>query len=325
MSRAPDIGADALPLRATPAGRWHRWWFAPEPPDNLGLCRLLFFGLLLAYYLPVSHVGWGSVPASFRNPIWLFERLHLPILSDAALAVCVVVWKVALALSCVGLLTRAGTAVAFGLGFYLIGVPYNFGKTDHMTAIVVWTMGILALSRCGDAWSVDAWIRRRRGLIPPPPGGEYRWPVRAVWVTMATIFFAAGMAKVIQGGPAWVFSDHMAISLVQRYYDVNAPPPLDWGLRVAQHPLLSRGMAAGSVLLELAAPLALFSRRARRFVPWMLLAMQVGIGLLMDVWFTRFMFAYLFWVPWGSIFAARGNAATGTQRAQRRAESATAL
>jgi hypothetical protein len=57
----------------------------------------------------------------------------------------------------------------------------------------------------------------------------------------------------------------------------------------------------------------------------MLLAMQVGIGLLMDVWFTRFMFAYLFWVPWGSIFAARGNAATGTQRAQRLAESATAL
>ena len=302
MSRAVDFSTDALPLRPALAERWRRWWFAPEWPDNLGLCRLLFFGLLLAFYLPVSHVGWGSVPASFRNPIWLFERLHLPILSDSALGVCVVAWKVALALSCVGLLTRVGTAVAFALGFYLIGVPYNFGKTDHMTAIVVWTMLILALSRCGDAWSLDALIRRRRGaLAAAPPSGEYRWPVRAVWVVMATIFFAAGMAKVIQGGPAWVFSDHMAISLVQRYYDVNAPPPLDWGLRVARHPWLARGMAAGSVALELAAPLALFSRRLRRVVPWMLLAMQVGIGLLMDVWFTRFMIVYLFWVPWDRV------------------------
>lgn len=292
------------PLVATArrlAQRWRRWWFDPESPDNLGLCRLLFFGLMLAYYLPVSHVGWGSVPHSFRNPIWLFERLHLPILPDAALAVLVVAWKSALALSCLGLLTRASTAAAFIIGFYLIGVPYNFGKTDHMTAILVWTMGILALSWCGDAWSVDAWLRRRRRQAPPGQSGEYRWPVRAVWVTMATVFFAAGMAKVIQGGPAWVFSDHMAISLVQRYYDVTDPPTLDWGLRVARHPWLVRSMAAGSILLELAAPLALVSRRVRRVLPWMLLAMQFGIGLLMNVWFTRFMFVYLFWFPWGRL------------------------
>ena len=303
--------AEPTDLRPTLADRWRRWWFEPERPDNLGLCRLLFFGLLAAYYLPVSHAGWGSVPSSFRNPIWLFERLHLPIPREAMLHVLVLVWKASLLLSCVGLLTRVSTAVAFALGFYLIGVPYNFGKTDHMTALVVWTMLVLALSWCGHAWSVDAWLWRRRTGAPRPPSGEYRWPVRAAWVTMATIFFAAGMAKVIQGGPAWVFSEHMEISLVQRYYDVTAPPPLDWGLRVARTPWLARSMAAGSVLLELAAPLALFSRRLRRVLPWMLLAMQVGIGLLMDVWFTRFMFVYLFWVPWDKL--ARPRTIAGNQ------------
>ena len=290
---------DATETRPALSVRWRRWWFEPELPDNLGLCRLLFFGLLLAYYLPVSHVGWGSVPASFRNPIWLFERLHLPILPDSALAVIVGTWKAALLLSCVGFLTRVSTALAFVLGFYLIGVPYNFGKTDHMTALLVWTMGILALSRCGDGWSVDAWLRRRKtGTPSPPPSGEYRWPVRAVWVTMATLFFAAGMAKVIQGGAAWVFSEHMEISLVQRHYDLTAPPPNRLGLRVAQLPWMAKAMAGSSLLLELTAPLALFSRRLRRVLPWVLLGMQFGIGLLMDVWFTRFMFVYLFWAPW---------------------------
>ena len=297
--------ADASAERTGLAARWHRWWFAAESPDNLGLCRVLFFGLMLAYYLPVTHAGWGSVPASFRNPIWLFERLHLPILPEAALGVLFNAWKLALLLSCVGLVTRVSTAFAFVAGFYLIGVPYNFGKTDHMTALLVWTMGILALSWSGHAWSIDAWLRRRKAGTTPPASGEYRWPVRAVWVTMATIFFAAGMAKVIQGGAAWVFSEHMEISLVQRYYDTAGPPPLDWGLRVARQPWLAKTMAAGSVLLELAAPLALFSRRLRRVLPWMLLAMQVGIGLLMDVWFTRFMFVYLFWMPWDKLVGRR--------------------
>ena len=286
--------------------RWRQWWFAPEPPDNLGVCRLLFFGLLFAYYLPVEQAGWGSVPASFRNPIWLFERLHLPILNEQRLTFLSVLWKVSLLMSCVGLFTRVSIAVAFLLGFYLIGIPYNFGKTDHMTAIVVWTMLILALSRCGDAWSIDSRLRRRGSVgATPPPSGEYRWPVRAVWVTMATVFFAAGMAKVIQGGPAWVFSEHMEISLVQRHYDVNGVPSVRWGLWVAQHPWAARSMAAGSMLLELAAPLALFSQRLRRVLPWLLLLMQLGIAVLMDVWFTRFMFVYLFWVPWDKLARPR--------------------
>jgi hypothetical protein len=264
----------------------------------------VFFGLLLAYYLPVSHVGWGSVPLSWRDPIWIFERLHLPFVSDRALSVLVPVWKVSLLLSCVGLATRVSTVVAFVVGSYLVALPYNFGKTDHMTALVLFAIGILTLSRCGDAWSVDALIRRRMGRAAPAASGEYRWPVRMVWLTMAVVFFAAGMAKVMQGGLAWVFSDHFAISLVQQHYSLD-PPGVKWGLFVARHAWMAHLLAAGAVVLELAAPLALFSRRLR-WVLWpSLLLMQVGIGVLMNVWFTRFMFVYVFWVPWSELIPRR--------------------
>jgi hypothetical protein len=33
--------------------------------------------------------------------------------------------------------------------------------------------------------------------------------------------------------------------------------------------------------------------------------MQLGIGLLMNVWFWPFMFCYLFWVPWNRILGRR--------------------
>jgi hypothetical protein len=292
--------------RETLGQRWRRYWFDPEPPDNLGVCRVLFYALLLAYYGPITYAGWADVPASWRDPIWLFERFHLPILSDPALRVVAGVWKASLVLSCVGLFTRVSSAVALVLGAYLMGLPYNFGKTDHTTALLVFLLGILALSWSGHAWSIDAIIRRRRTGGPPAPSGEYRWPVRAAWLTMAVVFFAAGMAKLIQGGIGWVFSEHFEISLVQRFYDVE-PPSVTWGLTIAQHPWLARTFAAGSILAELSLPLALVSRRLRRVLPWTLLAMQIGIGLLMNVWFTRFFFAYVFWVPWDWIaFKGKG-------------------
>jgi hypothetical protein len=128
--------------------------------------------------------------------------------------------------------------------------------------------------------------------------------VRAVWVAMALVFFAAGMAKVIQGGRAWVFSEHMEISLVQRFYDPN-PPSIRLGLWIAQHPWAARTMAAGSLLGELLFPLSLFSRQARRVLPAAMLLMQLGIGLLMNVWFWPFIFCYLFWVPWDRILHRR--------------------
>ena len=278
--------------------RWTRFWFEPTTPDNLGLCRILFYGLLFIYFVPVDYTGWGTIPHSFFAPVWPFEKFRIPVLGDPYLALAAAVWKAALLLSCVGFFTRVSTAVAFVLGAYLIGVPYNFGKTDHMTAIVVFALGILAVSYSGDAWSADAAIRRRfRGEQQRAASGEYRWPIRAVWLTMALVFFAAGMAKVIWGKHHWVFSEHMEISLVQRFYDPN-PPDFRLGLWIAQHPWAAKTMAAGSLLGELLFPLALFSRRARKVLPPALLAMQLGIGLVMNVWFWPFMFCYLFWIPW---------------------------
>ncbi|HZN63861.1 MAG TPA: hypothetical protein VFB66_01075 [Tepidisphaeraceae bacterium] len=291
---------------ATLADRWRRFWFEPVAPDNLGFCRLLFYGLLLYYFFPVHFVGWANVPESFRDPIWLFERFHLPILPDPALPAAGAAFKAALLLACVGLGTRMSTAVAFLLGTYLIGMRYNFGKTDHVGAILVFTMGILALSRCGDAWSIDSLVRRKRAQKRGEPNpaqvlsGEYRWPVRAVWVVMVMVFFAAGVAKVVQGGAAWVFSDHFAISLIQRYYDPS-PPGNRIGLFVANHAWLAHTLAAAAVLVELTIPLAMFSRRARLVLPPALFLMQLGIGIVMNVWFTSFMYAYLFWVPWDRV------------------------
>src|SRR5439155_18796170 len=122
----------------------------------------------------------------------------------------------------------------------------------------------------------SAWQEPRPPVAPAPPSGEYRWPIRMVWLLMAVVFFTAGGTKLRRGGLEWITSSTFATILVSKHYDPD-PPIVDWGLTIAQIPALTLAMAAGSVLLELSMPLALFSRRARAVLPATLFLMQLGI------------------------------------------------
>src|SRR5918993_6091091 len=83
------------------ADRWRRWWFEPESPLNLGVCRLLYFGLLFQHVTfqtrPVSH--WATIPPGFIRPVWLFEKLHLPVAPPSVLLGLEIAWKASLLLS----------------------------------------------------------------------------------------------------------------------------------------------------------------------------------------------------------------------------------
>lgn len=274
--------------------RWTRFWFAPSSPEPLGICRALFFGLFFLVYRRAELSAWASVDEVFWMPIPLFQALGLPVLSAASLEAFHAVWLAALGASCLGLWTRASTAAAFLLGIYGIGLPHNFGKIHHLDGIVLLSMGILALSRCGDAWSLDRWRARAatagRG---PEDSGEYTWPVRLVQVLMTLAFFGAGVSKLRHAGLAWVFSDNMAMVFIQ------ANQPLS--RRLAPYDVLCRIFAAGAIAAETGAPLALFNRWARRLLIPGLFFMQAGIWFVMHVRFHAFLACYLFWVPWGRV------------------------
>jgi hypothetical protein len=129
--------------------RWMRFFFEPVEPRNLGLCRVLFFGAFFLFYLPQDFSTWGYVGSSFFDPIVLFEILRLPVLPSDLLVVVQGIWKVSLALSCIGLFTRVSTMSSLILGVYLLGLGNNFGKIYENETLVVISIGILALSRCG--------------------------------------------------------------------------------------------------------------------------------------------------------------------------------
>jgi predicted DCC family thiol-disulfide oxidoreductase YuxK len=285
------------------AARVNNFFFSPRTPGNLGFCRMLFFGLMLWFHWPVDFTVWTGLPPSFdQSPFPLFDALRLPIAGIKTIAILEGFWKLSLFLACIGFLTRLSTAAAFVLGIYLLGVPHNFGKAGHGDGILVITMGILTLSRCGEAWSLDRVLRSYRAgppVVPVAASGEYNWPVKMVWLLSSLAFFAAGVTKLRVSGLDWITSDNMANMLLQHHY--KSDPIVGWGKIIANYPFVCVALAAATILLEVLFPLAMFGRWARRvLVPGMFLA-QFGIAVLMGVFFTQFMFVYLFWVPWDSL------------------------
>lgn len=299
----PSIRADRGVLAP-----FYDFWFAPTTPTNLGIGRMLLFGLTLWFYWPIDYTVWGTDsldPAFANHPIFLFRFLHLAVTPVKTIAILEFVWKLGLFMSCIGLFTRFINKVTFLVGLYVMALPNNFGKTGHGDAVLVLAMFVMALSKCGDGWSMDAliraWIRRDPRGSAKPASGEYRWPVRMVWLLSAMVFFGAGVTKLRWSGLAWVTSDNLSNTIMQHYYGSISRTPSGLGLWVAQHKLLCKIIAGMTILIEIGFPLALFSKAARWvLVPAMFLA-QVGIYQLMGVLFLQFMFVYAFWVPWDRI------------------------
>jgi hypothetical protein len=292
-----------LPGRAldvtTAASRLLRFWFEPSSAVDLAVCRVVFYtGLFLAYW-PVDFSLWGDVSSAFWMPLPAFSSLHLAPLSPPRLDAVQTIWRVALLTSALGWCSTLSMATAAALGFYLLGLPHNFGHVFHFDALLVITLAVMACSRAGDALSLDS---RTRLLTPPAPSGEYTWPIRLIWTATALVFFAAGLSKLRHGGIEWVTSSNMSIVLTTASYHVSDADPVSMlNLWIARHQSLSELLAFASLTIELTFIAALFSRRARMVLVPAAAAMLVGIRLLMGPTFGGFLLVNVFWIPWAAI------------------------
>lgn len=276
--------------------RGRAFWFAPRPCFDLAVCRVLFYGGLLALFGGQELSALCELPSRFWQPVSFFHWLPQP--SAQGIRFAQIGWNIALACAALGLATRLATLAALAGGVYLLGLLNTFGtvRLDH--ALLVLALAVMAGARSGECLSLDRWLRRRPD---PAPSGEFTWPIRLVWVLMALMYCGSGFAKLRMSGLDWITSDYLGRTLVAFHYGVDPPPVTDWGLAIAASPWLCGAMAASSLALELAFPLCLVARRLR----WVLLPatylMHVALRLVMGPNFLPFALVYLFWIPWRRI------------------------
>ncbi len=283
--------------------RWNRYWFAPSPPEALAFYRIVCFATLAATYWNYDDRGWAFVSPVFWMPVSVFHAMPQPH-DPGAIGAIQAIWKLSLLTSAAGLLTGLSTGAAAILGIFVLGLPNNYGTSHHNDTFVVLLLLILAVSRCGDAWSLDDSLRRRFRSTGADRRsrqalGEYTWPFRLAQALFLLVFAAAGIAKLRHGGVAWMSAANLRALLLSHLFTHH--PPTHLGSSIAASGRWSGIGAVATVLLECSALPALFISPLRAPVLAGLFGLQVAIVLTMGVYFTPQIAGYLLFLPWGRI------------------------
>jgi hypothetical protein len=171
-----------------------------------------------------------------------------------------------------GLLSRLATASAFAI------VAYNlFLSTTHFhnnRAYLVIVLGVLAVAPCGRELSLDAWIRRRRGLPALDPRAP-AWPLWLLRFECAAIYAASGTSKLLD--PDWLGGTVPWQRAVQAKAELDAGPLPHWLLSIFYDRDFYTGAAKLVILTELFIAIGLWWRGTRYAAVWVAVIFHVSI------------------------------------------------
>ena len=145
-----------------------------------------------------------------------------------------------------GLLTRLATATTFVIVAYNLSLSTTHFHNNRAYLVIV--LGLLAVAPCGRELSVDAWLRRRRGL-PALDRSAPAWPLWLLRFECAAIYGASGLSKLLD--PDWFGGTVTWQRVVRARDDLEAWPLPDWAVSVLTDRGFHTGAAKVIVLTEL--------------------------------------------------------------------------
>lgn len=206
---------------------WDWFWFSPREPQTLAVIRIAC-GAMLAYV----HIVWASLASDFMGPsAWLtgplIQQLHRgdwawswlwAIDNPTVLLLHQAIAILASLLMMVGLCTRWMVPLAWWMT--LMVCHRMTGALFGLDQIVVMLSMYLIISSCGSVYSVDAWLRRKKGTSWMRP--ECRGTVgnniatRLIQLHLCVIYLFGGLSKM--RGEMWYDGSAMWYTAVNYEY-----------------------------------------------------------------------------------------------------------
>jgi hypothetical protein len=262
--RAPRLRPAAL------AEAWRTFWFQPQPVYTLGLIRIVFGALMVAWtvsLLPDLDDLFGEHGVTPRQPSFAFQWGVFDVwTSDRALLIGWAVLLVSAIALAVGWHSRIAALAVFVLVVsFEYRNPWVFNSGDTLIRVAAL---ILALSPCGAALSLDR--RRSTGSFW---SAQIRapWTIRLLQIQLSLIYLATVRAKM--SGQAW--PQGTAVSYALRLEDMLILRAPHW---LTANALLMNAATWGTLAIELSIGILVWNRRLR---PWVLAAGVVMHSLIM--------------------------------------------
>ena len=242
------------------------------------------------------HGGYAGSPELAPHELYHSIGIWKLVPGEPAAALLGVLWWIGAASTIamiIGLWSRAATAVSFVAAVALASYEYSFAPSwshDNNAPLLAQLAFLGAYG--GDAWSIDAWWRHRRGVAPAEH--TYLWSVLLVQLALALMMASAAYTKLVSGGLSlsWVLSDNLRNQILIRFDLTGLPRTAiaDW---LVDSPVRWKMAAALNILAQLAPLAACFAIRRpvlRMMLGGLFAVETVGLDLVMG-------FSNYHWLP----------------------------
>jgi hypothetical protein len=252
----------------------------------------------------------GDVPGSHTlyRPvgIWMLLGHHAPP-EFLVRVLWVLAWAATLAML-VGAATRISTAVSFVAAVALAALVFASGQTwSHQYNVVFVAQLAFLGAHAGDVWSVDALVRRWRGLPAIDRVHAYQWSLRLVQLAVAVMFASAFFHKWMHGHGTlrWALSDNLRNQLLVRFdlADLARPPVADW---IVDDPWRYRTAAMLNLITQATPIIACFMIRrpvVRALCGIAFVIETLALGFVVDLWNLHWLPLYAVFVDWDALLA----------------------
>ncbi len=275
------------------------WWFPHSSGRHLALSRMVIVGALLVFFFPSltdlkTNLAYHD---QFMEPqmvvAWTSSWLGGGLPTTTTLTAVYAVALLSGILTLVGFMTRPSALVLSLSYWWLVAFRYSFGDVHHPPVPTIIFLLLIPLTPCNRHFSLDAWLRRRRGVGSLAPTSMATWPLRLMQVVLALIYFDSAMSKLTIGGLEWMNGHTLQANLL------HAGVTRDWplALTVVPHLGLCKALSVGTILFEGLFFTVLFHRRLVPF--WLSAGVAFHLGLVV---LRRGDLGFLAWVVMYVVF-----------------------
>jgi hypothetical protein len=305
-------------------------WFAASESNaagRLGLYRILY-GLWFAWLLTsIDLEALAARPAPPPAPVGIIRILELTGLMQhpGALSYGLALGMgIGVTLLTFGLATRLSTLMVVVCSSILFAWDSSFGKVVDKYVLLGSLVPLWMLfSRWGETYSLDTLIRKRRGRSTPSAsesGWEFSWPLRAVLVFIAVLYFSSGYTKAVEG--SWLHNPYVLLDKISdnlNHASVGRLSPIEMVLYLltVRAPALFVVGQYLALAFELSFPLALFRQDLRTIVFSAAAAFHTLTAIILGIGFAPMIIVLAIAVDWQALYerfrplaGSRGNGPT---------------
>lgn len=269
---------------------------------TLGVSRSVVSGTFLIATLVTSFSALGQLPVTILRPTGLMKVLpwnfYDRLLTPSGMFAFKSVLLLSLLLSTFGLLTSFSTKVSLLLVIFYEGLVRSFGHYNHDEMLAVYYLVVLAFVPCGDDFSLDHWLGRKRA---GQSSFIYGYPVLLMQSLMAWVYFSSALVKMRVAGLKYLSADNLPVLAIFHSLD-NLH---DTGFRLAfwlPQVRVVLPFVVGLVLVwELVFPVAIVWRRARWWILGFGVLFHIATLFLMNIFFPYQLAMYLIFVDWDKV------------------------